>query len=383
MFEMATVSMNKVRLEFYVKEKSWKASLLKHLVDRPSRLFGTTLIMVNTVMQMGSEFARRFYESAGLSPDWAPVSQIILVVIFGELVPLFAARRHSEQVALTLVPVVYVFSKILIPIVFIVDKISSCLNFIFRNTEKGGWSLSREEIQKAFEDKKLMIPFDKKEPITSITKNIFSLKSKLASELMQKIDELQTFSSKTLVKEIENKKFKHPFLFLFFEDPSNIVGYVHIRDLIKAHDQERLMAYAKPPWFIQQTEKVTRLLKQFRQNNQLVALVQDFQGSQVGYVMLDDVVDEIFGHQSESPAICRGKVVIEKTILGDMSIEEFNKKFNTDISQENIDTINELIIDLLGHKPTFGDSVQLNQFEFFVVEASVFGAKRVRVRTFV
>ncbi|MES2274306.1 MAG: DUF21 domain-containing protein, partial [Chlamydiota bacterium] len=67
---------------------------------RPSRLFGTTLIGINTALVFGSECARHIYESVHLDPDWAPLTQVLLVVIFGELAPMFAARRHPEQLAM-------------------------------------------------------------------------------------------------------------------------------------------------------------------------------------------------------------------------------------------------------------------------------------------
>ena len=115
MFEMACVSLNKVKLQYAVSKKAKKAIWINALLNKPAHLFGTTLIVVNTVIQIGSEAARRFYESIGISPDFAPVTQIIIVLIFGELVPLFAARRYPEHVAKLGVPVAYFVSKILTP----------------------------------------------------------------------------------------------------------------------------------------------------------------------------------------------------------------------------------------------------------------------------
>ncbi|NGX30627.1 MAG: hypothetical protein K940chlam4_01478, partial [Candidatus Anoxychlamydiales bacterium] len=92
MFEMAAVSLNKVKLHYRASKNRKKAKWLEFLLNNPSYLFGTTLIMVNTVMQIGSEAARRFYESLSISPDYAPFTQTLIVLIFGELAPLFAAR---------------------------------------------------------------------------------------------------------------------------------------------------------------------------------------------------------------------------------------------------------------------------------------------------
>ena len=100
LFEMACVSFNKVRLQFFASQGKKKAIWLSELIQQPSRLFGTTLIGIAASLQIGSECARRFYEAIGFDPDWTPLSQLILVVIFGELVPMFTARRHPEQIAM-------------------------------------------------------------------------------------------------------------------------------------------------------------------------------------------------------------------------------------------------------------------------------------------
>jgi len=151
MFEMASVSLNKVKLHYRASKKNRKATWLEFLLNKPSYLFGTTLISVNTVMQIGSEAARRFYESINISPDFAPVTQILIVLIFGELAPLFAARKHSEHVAYICIPIVYVIARILTPFILIIDKISKASNLIFGKSKRE-FFLSKEELQKAIEE---------------------------------------------------------------------------------------------------------------------------------------------------------------------------------------------------------------------------------------
>src|SRR5579862_3451905 len=97
LFEMACVSFNKVRLQYFASLGKKRAIWLSELIQQPSRLFGTTLIGIASSLQIGSEFARKFYESIGFNPDFAPITQVFLVLIFGEMVPMFAARRHPEQ----------------------------------------------------------------------------------------------------------------------------------------------------------------------------------------------------------------------------------------------------------------------------------------------
>ncbi len=112
MQEMACVSINKVRLKFYVSQGIKRAQWLEYLLHNPTRLFGTTLIGVSIATIISSECARQFHQAIGIDPDWAPLTQVFIVLIFGELAPMFAARIHSEHMALFRCPIVYASSKI-------------------------------------------------------------------------------------------------------------------------------------------------------------------------------------------------------------------------------------------------------------------------------
>src|ERR1700722_3738597 len=75
MQEMASVSFNRLRLQYYVSKGIKRAIWVQSLLQNPARLFGTTLISVNIAMFIGSECARRTYAALGLNPDWAPLTQ--------------------------------------------------------------------------------------------------------------------------------------------------------------------------------------------------------------------------------------------------------------------------------------------------------------------
>ncbi|MBX9743740.1 MAG: CNNM domain-containing protein, partial [Chlamydiales bacterium] len=143
LFEMACVSFNKVRLQYYVslgiKRALWVAFLLK----RPSRLFGTTMIGINLALQVGSESSRRFYEAIHLPPDWAPLTQVFIVVMLGELVPMFAARRHPEQLAMALAPFMVLITYLLTPLIWAFDAFSHFLHRLLGTPPEASLYLSR------------------------------------------------------------------------------------------------------------------------------------------------------------------------------------------------------------------------------------------------
>ena len=130
MLEMACVSFNKIRLQYYVSKGYKRAIWLNYLLQHPSRLFGTTLICVNVGLIVGSECSREFYSSIGLNPDWAPLTQVFFVVIFGELSPMFAARNYAENVAMLGVPLIYFSAKLMSPLLWATSLLSKLCNLL-------------------------------------------------------------------------------------------------------------------------------------------------------------------------------------------------------------------------------------------------------------
>ncbi len=379
MFEMASVSFNKVRLKYYASLQHKNALWLDYLLTKPSRLFGTTMIVVNTVLQIGSEAARRFYESLNLSPSFAPISQVILVVIFGELAPLFAARKHSESVALFFVPVVYFLSKLLLPFIWIIDGISSFFTLLFGKKAEPKYFLTKEEIQKIIEEKEKKTDKD----ISKAISNIFTIKNVTSKQVMLPLSSVKSVSSIVTLEQTKHffKNDTPSFIPIYHQNNTNIVSVVFPRDLLKVTSKELVINYGKSPWFVTENVLILDVLKQFRHNNQTVAFILDKSGSTVGLLTLDMIMDLIFKVPLSEEEY--REVIIEKNLSGEMLVLEFNETFKANLPLDKGETLSDLINAYLGHLPSIGEMVQINDFEFIVTEPTIFGTKSVLVRSLI
>ncbi|PIS00420.1 MAG: HlyC/CorC family transporter [Chlamydiae bacterium CG10_big_fil_rev_8_21_14_0_10_35_9] len=380
MFEMAAVSFNRVRLQYFVSQNMHRAVWLQHLLDKPSRLFGTTLIGVNTFLQVGSEASRRFYESINLPPELAPVTQVLIVLIFAELAPMFAARRYSEHVALLGIPVIIFVSKILTPVIIIVNGISFFFNWLFGKKSAGAFYLSKEEIQRAFEESETK----SKQDVNVIMGNIFSLRNKYAKNIMIPLHLTPVFSSEATFKEIRNslsvKYFSY--ILVYHRNEENLVGVIQTRDLLKAQESQKVADFSKPPWFITENNSVVEILKQFQRNNQNVAVVLDSTGKTLGLITLDLIIEMLFGEvEVIDEQSIKTKRLVERTLSGAMTIEEFNKQFQAHLNYPEIETLSDLINEILKHHPSKGESILIDEYEFTVIEPSLLGAKTIIVKS--
>ena len=381
MIEMACISFNKVRLQYYVSKDNRRAIWISKLLHSPAKFFGTCLICINAALQLGSECSRRFYEALGYSPDYAPLTQVLIVLIFAEIAPLFAGRRYAENAAMLGIPILYGTSIVLTPIVWLFDAMCKGANRLIGSSEHGGMYLNREELQKILEEKG-------EGEFDAIVSNIFSLKTKTAKELMQPLSSIQLVPSFYTVAEMRRllTTIYSPFVPMYHKDPKNIVAIAYPRDLLRQSDNKRIREYAKSPWFITEQESIIVILKQFQRNNQSLAVVLNDAGHATGILTLDEIVDEIFGQSDEWMSLGEivprmHHIVVDRAFPGETKIAEFNHEYHVHLDAQGTETLEELVTKTLGHAPSVGESIRIDQFELVVEEASFLGAKTITVRT--
>jgi len=378
-FEMACVSFNRVRLQYYVSLGTRRALWLNYLLKRPSRLFGTTLIGVNSALFIGSECARRYYESIHLDPDWAPVTQVLIVVIFGELAPLFAARRHPEQAAMFLVPVMVLIARVLSPIIWFFDAISRGVHGMMGKNKEGPLFLSREEVRMAFQENE-----EGEDEFNEIVNHIFQLKNLTAGQLMTPIEKVQMVPSQSTLADVRHHLSVHyaPIVPVYHRHPHNIIAIAYLRDLLRLDEKKQIMEQTRSPWFVTRDTSVLQILEQFRRNNQSAAVILDPSGQACGLLTLDQILSEIFG---EEEALIASEpeppLYVERTLSGEMSVAEFNRQFETKLPQEDGNTLSDLILSELGHLPVKGETLRIGDFEVTVDEPTLRGVKVLSVRS--
>lgn len=388
MLEMASVSFNRVRLQYFVGKNNRRALWLMRLLNHPIRLFGTTLIGVNTAMQFGSECARRFYASVGLSPDWSPLSQIFIVLIFAELAPMFAARRYAERVAMLGIPLVYLTSLILSPLIYGLDLLCRLVNRVLRTSASSGLYLSRDELQRAIEARETAPSVEEKEHDNPILVNLFTLKEKTARDVMSPLNEFKCVASDDTVAglrcalELEAA----PFVLVYHRALANIVAVAYPRDLLRLAGETPIRAHSRSPWFITEKNSTLEIIKEFKRNNQSLAVVLDQHGSAVGVLTLDDIVDEVFGHRHEwckqrATRAADKQVMIDRAFPGDTTLADLKLWLGIALGDEDDETLEEFMTRRLGHRPDRGEAVREKEFELVVEEASLIEGKTILVRS--
>lgn len=385
MIEMALVSFNKVRLQYYMSKENRKAALIYDLLKNPSHLFGTTLIGVNVTMFISSEAARQLHSAIGINPDLAPLSEVTIVVILGELAPLFAARRYAEHVSMLGIPFLYACSKAMTPLIIAIDYLSKAVQKLVGVKEgKHSIYLNKDELEKLIEE----VPTSRgQDEFQHMVSNLLDFREKKVTDLMTPLSRVSMVPSHCTVEHMRRvlTESKTSYLPVYNKSVANIVGIAFARDLVRAADNRRVRSFSRAPWFISKKTPLIELLKQFRINNQRLAVVLNEQGRSVGIITLRDLINHILENPIEnedsSIEVNQESPLIERTFPGDTSIESFNEEFSQSLDAHGCETLADLFLQHAGHHPEEGDKIYIAPYELEVKESSLLEIKSITVRT--
>jgi CBS domain containing-hemolysin-like protein len=157
----------------------------------------------------------------------------------------------------------------------------------------------------------------------------------------------------------------------------DVVGILHVRDLFGAiHDlgiaSVELESIVRPAYVVPETKDLAALLADFRREKQHMAIVIDEYGDMDGIVTLEDILEEIVGDIEDEFDLPDTSIErIDEThirIDGTYTIDDFNEEFDTELEQEDFNTMAGLVFGELGRAPEVGDEVRADGLVLRVVE---------------
>ena len=201
----------------------------------------------------------------------------------------------------------------------------------------------------------------------------------------------QTVDLKGLLQTV--REFGHSRVPIYGEDLDDIIGIVHVKDVLTAFTDPtsyQLKKILREPMFISPSIRVMDLLLQMRQNRAHMALVVDEYGGIDGLVTIEDLVEEIIGEIEDEHDIVKGPHLVARpdgTLLADArtTIEAFEEKVGAVLTEEereaDIDTLGGLVMSLTDRVPARGELVtHPSGIVFEVLDADPRRIKRLRVR---
>jgi CBS domain containing-hemolysin-like protein len=157
----------------------------------------------------------------------------------------------------------------------------------------------------------------------------------------------------------------------------DVLGILHVRDLFGAiHDlgiaSVELESIVRPAYVVPETKDLAALLADFRREKQHMAIVIDEYGDMEGIVTLEDILEEIVGDIEDEFDLPDTSIErVDETrirIDGTYTIDDFNEEFETELEQEDFNTMAGLVFGELGRAPEVGDEVRTDGLLLRVLE---------------
>nr|WP_245585954.1 hemolysin family protein [Paenibacillus pinihumi] len=312
-----------------------------------------------------------------------------LHIVLGELAPKTLAIRKSERVTLLTAAPLILFHKIMYPFIWFLNGTANWLlqRFGVEPASEHDSAHTEEEIRILMKESHKSGLIDNTE--LTLVDNIFEFAETNAREIM--IPRTEMICLYANMSFAENKEIAlremHTRFPVCETDKDNIIGFVHIKDMLKVDEQSitSIMQITRPITTVPESMQISTLLKLMQKKKTQIAILIDEYGGTSGLVTLEDIMEEIVGEiqdefDEERPDIEK-KDDQSHSINGLMLIEEVNSYFNIDIGSDDYDTIGGWVYSQIEIPPKKEQSVTyLDTHDFIIEETDNLRISRILVR---
>jgi|TARA_B110000881_G_C18530689_1_gene492870 magnesium and cobalt transporter len=131
----------------------------------------------------------------------------------------------------------------------------------------------------------------------------------------------------------------------------------------------------RPTVFIPESKRLNVLLREFRMSRNHMAIVVDEYNGVAGLVTIEDVIEEIIGEIEDEHDREDNEININThdnnryTVKALTPISEFNEFFNTEIHDNEYDTVGGFVINTFGYLPKRGEIINFERFNIKILRA--------------
>ena len=380
--ETALTASSRASMAQLEKQGNRGAAIVNRLLGQRERLLGALLLGNNAVNIAASSLATgvllTWFGNAGVL--YATVVMTVLVVVFSEILPKTAAINAPDRFALLAARPMQSVVRVLGPILMGIEALVRWLlkRFGIVVGEEEDILSAREELRGAVD------LFHREGGVEKVDRDMFGgvldLRELAVSDVMIHRTNMIMLDADEKAEDLVNAVIASPVtrLPLWRGNPENIVGVLHVKDLLRAlhavdgdASKVDIGALMTPPWFVPDTRPVSEQLKAFRRRKTPFALVVDEYGEVEGLVTLEDILEEIVGditdeHDVAMPGVRRqpdGSVNVD----GAVSIRDLNRVMDWNLPDEEATTIAGLVIHEARSIPEVGQSFTFHGFRFRVL----------------
>jgi putative hemolysin len=395
--EIALVSVSDFKIKALADQGDRRARLIQKVTADSSRFLATIQVGVtlagfftsaNAAVKLGKPLALMLQPVLGqelahlLAFSGITVFMSFVSLLFGELIPKQIALYYAGAYALFCIYPIAWISRLCAPIV---RFLSAATQFFVRLT--GIQTDQRTSEATSIDEIKAMVDAARTggavgEQERRIIHGAVELRHISARALMVPRVQIQAIRADTTLEQAYQivSENAHTRLPVYDEDLDNIVGILHVKDLIRPLVDLRehpptIRELMRPVRYVSENHLAIDLLREMQKNRLHMVIVQDEFGGTAGLVTLEDVLEEIVGEIRDEYDAEEEK---EFRRIGEhcgifkirASIATVNNELNLQLPRDGVATLAGLFLEELQRPPTAGDRLQIDDVVLEVLEDS-------------
>jgi Mg2+/Co2+ transporter CorB len=383
--ETALTSVSRARVFALIQDGVSRARLVLYLKDKKDALISTILLgntMVNSALAtLITIVSIRFYgEEMGA---WVATGIIsVVLLIFSEVLPKSVAIHHPERSSLILAPILHFSMQVLWPLTRLVQLIVRSILRVFGvNLQTSKALISAQDVIRGTIEMHHSEGKVEKED-RDMLGSILDLNDREVHEVMVHRKQVVSIDLGLDPEMIISQTIAsgHSRLPLWKDEMENIIGILHVKDLLKlvraqkiGITREMIRRIAQKPWFVPETTKLADQLSAFREKRKHFACVVDEYGAWQGILTLEDIIEEIVGEidDEHDPLEMSEIVAVSERAYraeGTVTVRDINRQLDWDLPDEYANTIAGLVLHIARVIPDKGAIFEAFGYRFTVEE---------------
>jgi Mg2+/Co2+ transporter CorB len=378
--ETGLTAASRARLHQLEKDGDAGAARVNQLMERRERTIGALLLGNNLLNTLAAALTTSLLTAplGDLGVAVATGVTTVLVLIFAEVLPKTYAIAYPDKTAVAVAPLAAFFVWFLSPIV-------SAVTFVVRRTLRlvGVTSTAAPDPYAAVEEIRGAVELHADEGMVETEvrdrlRGTLELGDLTVSDVMIHRKAIKMLDVSLPPREIVAQAMasSHTRMPLYDDNPENIVGVLHARDLLRAisergRDGIEVRTVMREPWFVPEPTSAEDQLAEFLRRREHFALVVDEYGALKGLVTLEDILEEIVGDIKDEHDIAvhgvRPQPDGSVNVDGVVPIRDLNRMLNWDLPDDEAVTVAGLVIHEAETIPDPGQRFAFHGYRFQVL----------------
>ena len=381
--ELALVSLRDSQLD-RIEQQGRRGARVAAVARDPNRFLAAVQIGVTV-----AGFFSAAYGASTLAPDVAPllgslgltepaaeaVALVLLTLVIaylslvlGELVPKRIALQRAAAVSLVVGPPLDRFATLMRPVVWLLSASTNAVVRLLGGDPRATSEAMSEEELRGLVSGLGTLPEDERQ----LLDDVFAAGDRTLGEVMRPRGEVAFLRGDLSLAEAvdvlrASPYSRYPVMGEGFDD---VVGFLHVRDLLGERDARTVAELARPIPFLPVTNRLLPSMSLLRSTGSHIAVVVDEYGGTDGIVTLEDMVEELVGeihdeYDVREPAELTGADGV-RVFDARITIEEFAELTDVELADGPYETVAGYVVHRLGRLAVTGDRVAVEGAELVV-----------------